>query len=769
MTVSVEQPELFAPPPPVPETGGFVRVALDAPVFRGFDYHFPESLGGHFFPGQRVLVPVGKGDRKTVGFVTQRLDRSRIRPGMRIKSVAAVLDHKPLMTPTVYRLACKMAEYYCCPLGTALAAVVPAAVKKRAGERKVRLAALPAQPSLAPKLSAKQQAVMGRLAEAGRPIKVDELAAAAGCTPALVRKLADLKLLEIREVRAWDLDESLQPPPGPRRPKINPDAVARRLELTGEQARALEVVSSRLDLPEFGVVLLYGVTGSGKTEVYLRAIERVVAAGRQAIVLVPEISLTPQTRARFEERFGHVAVLHSQMSDTARHQEWRRIATGQADVVVGARSAVFAPTPRLGLIVVDEEHEGSYKQSDAQPRYHARDVGILRARMEGCPVLLGSATPSLETLHNCATRPHFARVDLTARVDSLPMPPVSVVDMRAEARRRPGHHILSLELETELREAFARGEQAILLLNRRGHSTFLLCPPCGYVARCPHCDVALVFHQTSRLGRCHYCGQTQPPPTLCPACNRGEVRRFGAGTQRLEEELARVFPDVPMARMDSDTTAAAGAHDEILKAFERGDLKLLFGTQMIAKGLHFPRVTVVGVVNADTALAIPDFRAGERTFQMISQVAGRAGRSHLGGRVVVQSFEPQVPPITQAAAHDYLGFSAGELPQRRALDYPPFARLVSFVVRDEQRDKAEAAAKSLAAELSAIAAAKALAVRFRGPVPAPIGKLADHYRFLLLASADGPEPLQAMLAEARRSRCLESADIAVDVDPMTVM
>jgi primosomal protein N' (replication factor Y) len=544
------------------------------------------------------------------------------------------------------------------------------------------------------------------------------------------------------------------------------------LTLTAEQEAALAKVGERLDLPSFGVVLLCGVTGSGKTEVYLRAIERVLAAGRQAIVLVPEISLTPQTHSRFAERFGGgsaVAVLHSHMSDTQRHREWRRIADGKAAVVVGARSAVFAPCPRLGIVVVDEEHETTFKQADAAPRYHARDVAIVRAQREGFPVLLGSATPSLETLHNCRVREHFVRVDLTARVDDLPMPPVSVVDMKKEARRRPGQHIISGELEHELREAFRRGEQAILLLNRRGHSTFLLCPRCGYVAKCPHCDVALVWHQAGGMAVCHYCTQSQPPPSRCPACSTGEMRRFGAGTQRLEEEVSKLFPAVAAARMDSDTTTTAGAHEAILKAFADGDLQLLMGTQMIAKGLHFPRVTVVGVVNADTALGLPDFRAGERTFQLVSQVAGRAGRSRLGGKVVVQSYEPDLPPIARAAAHDYHGFAEGEMLQRRGLDYPPFARLVSFIVRHEMRDKAAAAAAELHAGLAGLASAGDLPVRFRGPVPAPLGKLSDVYRFLLLASAPGPAALQTMLSEARRTRLLEGFDVVVDVDPVAVL
>jgi primosomal protein N' (replication factor Y) len=501
----------------------------------------------------------------------------------------------------------------------------------------------------------------------------------------------------------------------------------------------------------------------------MRAIERVIASGRQAIVLVPEIALTPQTQARFTERFGRAAVLHSHLTDVERHRQWRRIAEGKASVVVGPRSAVFAPCPRPGLIVVDEEHEPSFKQADAHPRYHARDVAVLRAHREGFPVVLGSATPSLETLHNCNTRRHFVRVDLTRRIDALPLPPVTVVDMRAEVGRRGGAGVISGELEAALRAALARGEQAILLLNRRGHSTFLLCPRCSYVIRCPRCEIAMVWHRTTQIAHCHYCGSAQAPPSVCPACNGGIVRGFGAGTQKLEDEIARLFPGVPAARMDSDTTAGAGAHERILRRFESGEVRLLLGTQMIAKGLHFPRVTVVGVVNADGALAVPDFRAGERTFQLIAQVAGRAGRSRLGGRVVVQSFEPQVAPVVRAAAHDYFGFAAEELKLRKAYDYPPYCRLVSFTVRDERFDRAEAAIADLAERLRAIAASAGAAVRFRGPAPAPLARLEDHFRFLLLASAVAAEPLQAMLAAAREADVLTDPRIAVDVDPMAIL
>lgn len=772
------QTELFPESQAAPVGGSYLLVAPCAPVYKAWTYHAPAELGSHFSAGQRVAIPIGKGNTRAVGFVLRAAEPADIPTTRKVKSIVGVLDRRPLMNRAVFDLALWMAEYYCCPPGFALAAVVPAAVKKRAGERKLRIACLPAEPGLPTKLSLKARRALEVLVAAAGPMKADDLAKAAGCGAAVIRRLADLKLIDIKLVREWDWEEenaergTRSGEPGAAGSKLetrNTEPPASGLVLTDEQRVALDAVLARLDPPRFSVVLLYGVTGSGKTEVYLRAIERVIAAGRQAIVLVPEIALTPQTQSRFAERFGSVAVLHSHMADTDRHKEWRRIADGRASVVVGARSAVFAPCPRLGMVVVDEEHEPSFKQSDAHPRYHARDVAVIRARREGFPVVLGSATPSLESLHNCTVRPHFVRVDLTRRIDGLSLPPVTVVDMRAELRRRPGAGVISGELENALREAFGKGEQAILLLNRRGHSTFLLCPRCSFVIRCPRCDVAMVFHKTTQIAHCHYCGGAQSPPSICPSCNGSVIRGFGAGTQRLEEEIARFFPGVPAARMDGDTTARVGAHEDILKRFESGELRLLFGTQMIAKGLHFPKVTVVGVINADSSLALPDFRAGERTFQLIAQVAGRAGRSHRGGRVVVQTFEPEVAPIVRAAAHDYFGFCDEELKLRKAHAYPPFTRLVSFIVSDERRDHAVEAVDWLAQKLREIGAARRLRVLLRGPAPAPLAKLEDRFRYLLLASCESPEPLQALLAAARDADLLSDPRISVDVDPPAIL
>jgi primosomal protein N' (replication factor Y) len=432
--------------------------------------------------------------------------------------------------------------------------------------------------------------------------------------------------------------------------------------------------------------LLHGVTGSGKTEIYLRAIEEVVRQGKEAIVLVPEISLTPQTIARFRGRCGELAVLHSHLGDAERGGHWRRIAEGQVQVVVGARSAVFAPTRKLGLIVIDEEHEGTFKQENT-PRYHARDVAVMRARLENVPILLGSATPSLESWHN-AQRGQYTLLKLPNRVYDRPLPKVALIDLRHESPGPGRFHALSMPLERAMRDAVRAGGQVILLLNRRGFSTHVHCPACGYVESCRHCDLALTFHRQRDVMLCHYCGYEQDPPQLCPQCGKQQIRYQGQGTEKLEEEIAAKFHGYVVRRMDSDTMRRPGSHARVLSAFRQGLIHILLGTQMIAKGLDFPNVTLVGVVNADMGLHIPDFRSAERTFQLLAQVSGRAGRGPQGGRVLVQTFNPEQPCIALAAKHDYEGFASQEMAHRQAHSYPPYQRMARLIIRG--RDQAAA-------------------------------------------------------------------------------
>jgi primosomal protein N' (replication factor Y) (superfamily II helicase) len=557
----------------------------------------------------------------------------------------------------------------------------------------------------------------------------------------------------------------------------------------------------------FSVNLLHGVTGSGKTEVYLHAIRKVVEAGRQAILLVPEIALTPQTVRRFTARFRRVAILHSGLSATERHRFWQRIAEGRADVVVGARSAVFAPVPKLGIIVVDEEHEGSYK-ADTAPRYHGRDVAIKRAQLEGVAVILGSATPSLETYVR-ANKPvpentsgenktgenatgenatgtqlvsssnYFA---LPTRVRGLAMPQVEMVDMCTEARMRRGIHLISQRLEHLLKFTIETGHQAILLLNRRGYSNFVFCSSCQEPLKCTYCDTTMTYHRSAGVHahgasggegvhtgqmHCHYCLAVNALPAKCPACEH-KLTLFGLGTQRVEEELSRKFPGLAFARVDSDTMRGSRDYEKLLARFGSGEIKVMLGTQMIAKGLDYPNVTLVGVISGDTSLSLPDFRAAERTFQLITQVAGRAGRGDAAGRVVLQTFMPADPTIRAALKQDYAGFAKTELAARRELGFPPYSRMVRIILRDQELEKLSELGDELVGELRVAIASRPITLR--GPTPCAINRIAGYFRSQILMTSARASSLQEVLAEVRRKGAFGKTDrIAVDVDPVSLL
>jgi len=595
------------------------------------------------------------------------------------------------------------------------------------------------------------------LAAGGAALSPRELARQAGCTAAVIKSLVEKGLVRIDNIQvdgcAQDLFIELEEP--------------KAIHLTAEQSLALQRIKNLMAADKFGVVLLQGVTGSGKTEIYLRAIAEVVSAGRQAIVLVPEIALTPQTIRRFRERFTNVAVLHSKQADAERHRQWRDIAEGRADVVIGARSAVFAPVRDLGLIVIDEEHENSFKQ-DSSPRYHARDVAIMRASLVGAPVILGSATPSLESFQNVRTVDHYQEARLAQRIGGRPMPPVTIVDMRQEAAERHGHHILSRQLEAAIDETWRKQEQTILFLNRRGFATHLFCVKCGHSARCPDCDVGLTYHAKPGILQCHYCGKRTAPPATCPACSAETVNYWGTGTQRVEEEVRRKFPDIRVERMDADAVARRGGHEGILAAFQEGEIDVLVGTQMVAKGLDFPNVTVVGVINADVALSLPDFRANERTFQLVTQVAGRTGRGPKGGQVFVQSFQPEHLAIQLAAKHDYEGFAKDELAARRLRGYPPFGRLARIIVRSQSRQKAAEAIQAMAGRL--IEPTRLAGIQMLGPQPCPIAKISRFWRYHILLKSPNAKSLLFLWDKVRADLSAPGGvQMAIDVDPQSTL
>ena len=704
------------------------------PVFRDADR--PERL---LEVGRRVRVPFGRGNREVVGYCVAIENKPA--SGRALKAVAAVLDEQSLVSPAMMRLTRWMADYYLCPWGQVLDAVVPAGVRGRAGTRAVKLLSLPddvrqqlRRVDALPLSSPQQRKALETLAATRRPMTAAQLAQRAGCTTGPIRTLLKQGLLEERTERV-DTGEAVDDAP-PRESG---------LALNADQRSALEQIVAALDAREARGMLLHGVTGSGKTEVYLQAIEHAVGFGRQAIVLVPEISLTPQTVRRFRARFDRIAVLHSRLTDVERQRHWRRIAAGEVQVVVGARSAVFAPTPHLGLIVIDEEHEASFKQ-DSAPRYHARDVAWRRAQAEGVPLVLGSATPALESWQRARTG-EFALLELPRRVLDRPMPEVAIVDLREGAESRFASGAISRRLHQAMHAALRDGGQVILLLNRRGFSTHLQCPACGYVAKCEHCDLSLTFHRQEHVVLCHYCDFEQAPPEFCPDCKSGAIRYGGLGTQKLEAEIRARFPDYACARMDTDSMRGRTSHEDVLEKFRRGELRILLGTQMIAKGLDFPGVTLVGVVNADTALHLADFRAAERTFQLVAQVAGRTGRGERGGRVLVQTLSPDHPAITAAARHDYDAFAAAAIVERRAMGYPPYGSMARMVVRGGSEIAARESAEHLGERLRSAAAGDET-IRILGPGPAPIPRLRGEHRFHLQLQAPQVEQLQSIIRTA---------------------
>ena len=747
-----------------PVEGPFAGVVLNRPVDTVFTYRIPPTLAAKVRPGQRVRVPLGRGNAPAIGYCVEvgMEPVGGIDPG-RVKDLIDVVDDPPLIDAAMLELTRWMAGYYACSWGQALDAVVPAGVKKRAGSRLRTTLAPTAEARLAfetLKLPAKQAEALAILCRSAAPLTLADVCRLASCTPEPIAGLRRRGLVvAAKDRRDDDAPSTVMTAPDPSGDGLAPDA------LTAEQAAVLGRLAPALEADAFSTFLLHGVTGSGKTEVYLDAIGRVVARGREAIVLVPEISLTPQTIRRFRRRFDRVAVLHSHLTDAERHRHWRSIAAGEVQVVVGARSAVFAPTRNLGLIVIDEEHESSFKQETA-PRYHARDVAVKRAQLEGVPVILGSATPSLESWHNAEVG-RYTRLSMTRRVANRPMPEVSLIDLRAE-KPEPGQAIgaLGAALRRAMSEALDDGGQVILLLNRRGFHTFILCPKCGHVAKCDACDVALTHHKGRQRALCHTCDAEREPPSACPSC-RSKLHYGGIGTERLERETCAAFPARVVRRMDSDTMRSPGSHEKVLSAFRNGQVDILLGTQMIAKGLDFPNVTLVGVVNADTALHLPDFRAAERTFQLVAQVAGRTGRGAKPGRVLVQTFAPEHHAIECARRHDYLGFVAAELPERRKHGVPPFGRLTRLIARGPD----ESAVAGFLKEASlALAAASKGTVQLIGPAPAPVLKIRNLYRFHLRLRADSPRPLQTLLREVLPGlRPPGGVELAVDVDPVNLL
>ena len=731
------------------------RVVVNRPLDRTFEYAVPQPLRPLVRPGSRVKVPFGRGNSGVRGHVVGIAEKPSTRH--RLKEIDAVIDREPLIDAAMLELTRWIADRYLCSWGQVLDSVIPAGVRKQAGTREITRYALSdaARDALASdaKFPKKQAAILEALAAAEAPLDVETLTAAADCGTGPIQSLRKKELIVPIRRRELILEEAGDDAPAFGR---EPD-----LPLSQEQRRALDRILDAVRSGAHQTLLLHGVTGSGKTEVYMQAIREAVSYGRQAIVLVPEIALTPQTIRRFRTRFDSVAVLHSHLTDAERHRQWQQIAAGRVQVVVGARSAVFAPVPHLGLVVIDEEHETTFKQSST-PRYHAREVARERCRRAGVPLVLGSATPTLESIRR-ARDEGDVYLSMPKRVSDRPLPPVSIVDVRDDPYFRRGHSI-GRALANAIKAAIDDQGQVILFLNLRGYSPVLWCPQCSQGVECPHCSTTLTWHKQRGEVLCHTCDHAGPLPERCPKCEEGTPKLIGTGTQRLEKEVEHKFPGARVARMDSDSMRQAGAHDRTLSAFGDGEVDILLGTQMIAKGLDFPNVTLVGVIDADSMLHQPDLRAAERTFHLISQVAGRTGRGDRGGRVLVQTFNPDEPVIQLAAAHDFKRFAQLELGSRRAGQAPPFAALARIVVRGP--DEA-ATLEQTRAVAERIAAAAGESVRVLGPAPAPLLRLRDYWRFHMQLAAPTVDGLLDLWRSVEADvHPPEPIELTIDVDPL---
>ncbi|HAC6006525.1 TPA_asm: primosomal protein N' [Listeria monocytogenes] len=792
------------------------KVIVDVPamqVDRPFDYYIPEDLEELIRPGMRVSVPFG--NRKIQGFVIA-LGETEENP--KLKGIDGVMDLAPVLNEELMELGDWLAEDTLSFRVSAYQAMLPAAlrakyekyflrldeeneeleqlfegyetldwkvaeargllkqigkwvregsvevvyqVKNKITNKKVRVVSCLKSPhQLAeiiedmPKNAKAQSRVLAFFqAFEGNEITAAELKKQAETTDATIKKLVDLGMLSIQEkIISRDPYENHQ------------FEKSESLQLLPDQQTACKKITAATGQETF---LIHGVTGSGKTEIYLQTIEAKLKEGKEAIVLVPEISLTPQMVERFKSRFGsEVAVLHSALSSGEKYDEWRKIERKEARVVVGARSAVFAPFENLGIIIIDEEHEASYKQED-NPRYHARDVAIWRATKYQCPVVLGSATPSLESFAR-AKKGVYTLIELPSRVNDRAMPEVSVVDMREELRKE-NRTEFSTELLEKIKDRIAKKEQTVLMLNRRGYSSFVMCRDCGYVVECPNCDISLTYHQSSNQMKCHYCGHEERVPQKCPSCEGEHIRYFGTGTQKVEESLTKLIPEARVIRMDVDTTRTKGTHEKLLKSFRNHEADILLGTQMIAKGLDFPDITLVGVLNADTMLHLPDFRASERTFQLLTQVSGRAGRHERTGEVIVQSYNPEHYSIEFAKKHDFIGFYNHEMQLRKMGSYPPFYYLTMINVSDENEMKAIRTIQEMAQFLRGKLGPDAVIL---GPVPSTITRIKNKYRYQCIIKykiePNLKKELKTLITHYQKDQ-QKGLTITIDVQPYVLM
>lgn len=795
------------------------KVIVDVPaseINQTFDYYIPDKLQTIIKPGMRVVIPFGP--RKITGFVIKRIEESEFD---KLKEIIDVLDLTPVLTEELLKLGKWLADELLSLYIATYHAMLPQVLKAKYEKEIVRVTTKPLPQALEQLLGEKHAAdyheieqhkdVMGLLQkhieqkDLQIQYKVKNLAKKKYQT--MVMPSDSKRLTEQREsvseraVKQLEIIDYFLANPEPiaernllehlktgrstlnalydkgimtsikkeiyRNPYEQEFPKTENLTLTSEQEEAIKPIFQAIDHEQAKTFLLHGVTGSGKTEIYLQAIDQVIQKGQQAIVLVPEIALTPQMVRRFKGRFGSkVAVLHSALSIGEKYDEWRKVQRNEVSVVVGARSAVFAPFENLGIIIIDEEHETTYKQEES-PRYHARDVAIKRGEYNQCPVILGSATPSLESYAR-AKKNVYELLTLSKRTNEQAMPEVQIADMREELHNG-NRTMFSRSLIDKIKNCIQNGEQIVLLLNRRGYSTFALCRDCGHVEECPNCDISLTYHKKRRMLKCHYCSHEQPIPDHCPACDSTLIRFFGTGTERVEESLVQLMPEVRIIRMDVDTTSRKGSHERLLQKFADHDADILLGTQMIAKGLDFKNVTLVGVLAADSMLHLPDFRSSEKTFQLLTQVSGRAGRHHLTGEVIIQTYTPEHYSIDLASKYDFQAFYEKEMKTRHTFLYPPYVYLVLITITDENEGKVIQVAEKLHYQLMQRLSS---GVMFLGPSPSPITRIKNRFRFQLIIKYRKQPNLQQVLAEELKKFDQErrqGTQIIVDFNPYQLM
>ncbi|MDI6781572.1 MAG: primosomal protein N' [bacterium] len=724
----------------------FLDIVFNLPIDKTFTYSVPDSLRDRVSVGKRVTAPFGR-KRHVVGYIIGISEQ--FKGNYQLKDIIACLDEQVVISPELMHLAKWIAAYYLSTLGETLGCAVP--YKSQIQTRHIKIVSLSDYlPEGQLKLSKAQVKAIQAVTIAG-DLPLNELISHTGVSRETINTLVKKGLLNIsfkQEYRSpykhYTLSKSVQP------------------ILTQDQIKASSEISASIRQEKFGVFLLHGVTGSGKTEVYLQAIEQALAVNKTSLVLVPEISLTPQTVERFVSRFGQrVAVLHSRLSDGERYDEWQRVLKKEANIVIGARSAVFAPLDRLGLLIVDEEHESSYKQFDTTPRYHARDVAVVRAKHENATIILGSATPSLESFYNTQIgKYHY--LSLPVRIDEKPMPQVEIIDMKEEKE------MFSIRLQQAIAQRIKNNQQAIIFLNRRGFAPFIQCRSCGLIMKCPDCEITLTYHITDKRLKCHYCNYHQPAPQSCPECHGEDIRYSGIGTQKVAEEIHRLFPEARTARMDVDTTSAKGSHEQILNSFRAGELDILVGTQMIAKGHDFPNVTLVGVVSSDIGLNMPDFRSCEKTFSLLTQVAGRAGRGQVQGEVIIQTYSPQHYSIQSALSHNYQEFYDQEIEFRQQLHYPPFTHLMNILIRSKDTNQSYQTSMLIAAHLKNNNLHNDIIIL--GPAACSLSRIKGYYRYHILLKSSKLQQMRKLVIKSIHELSIpNSVDIIMDMDPADML